>query len=82
MRVGAVAQGIFGATFDETGAAICQGDSGGPVIQVINGIPSIVGLTSFTISGCLEGSISGFASMQIRGNVEFVRNYAGDVQVR
>jgi secreted trypsin-like serine protease len=82
MIVGAVAGGLFGASFDDTGAAICQGDSGGPVIQVINGKASIVGVTSLTIGGCLEGSVSGFVSMQIRGNVEFVRNYAGDIQIR
>jgi secreted trypsin-like serine protease len=82
MIVGAVVNGLFGATFDETGSAICQGDSGGPVIQVINGVPSIVGVTSFNIRGCVEGSISGFVSMQIRGNVEFARNYAGDIQLR
>jgi secreted trypsin-like serine protease len=82
MIVGVVARGLFAASFDDTGAAICQGDSGGPVIQVLNGVPSIVGVTSLTVQGCLEGSISGFVSMQIRGNVEFVRNYAGDVQLR
>ena len=82
MIVGAVRGGLFGATFDDTGAAICQGDSGGPVIQVINGVPSIVGVTSFTVAGCLEGSVSGFVSMQIRGNVEFARTYASDIQLR
>jgi V8-like Glu-specific endopeptidase len=82
MIVSLVANGLFAARFDDTGAAICQGDSGGPVIQVINGVPSIVGATSLTIRGCLEGSASGFASMQIRGNVEFVRNYAADIQIR
>jgi hypothetical protein len=52
------------------------------VIQVLNGTPSIVGVTSFTVQGCVEGSVSGFVSMQVRGNAEFARNYAGDVQFR
>ncbi len=82
MVVGAVGAGRFAASFDDTGSAICQGDSGGPVIQTVNGVPSIVGVTSITIGGCVEGSVSGFVSMQIRGNVEFMRNYASDVQVR
>ena len=82
MIVGAVVAGIFGASFDDSGSAICQGDSGGPVIQVLNGTPSIVGVTSFTVQGCVEGSVSGFVSMQVRGNAEFARNYAGDVQFR
>lgn len=82
MIVGAVGAGRFAASFDDTGSAICQGDSGGPVIQVVNGVPSIVGVTSVTIGGCLEGSVSGFVSMQVKGNAEFARNYAGDIQLR
>ncbi len=82
MIVGATVPGLFAASFDESGSAICQGDSGGPVIQTIGGVPSIVGVTSFTYRGCVEGSVSGFVSMQVRGNMEFVRGYAGDVVVR
>jgi len=82
MIVAATGPAMFAARFDDTGSAICQGDSGGPVIQVINGVPSIVGVTSLTFFGCVEGSASGFVRMDIRGNAEFVRGYAGDVQFR
>lgn len=67
---------------NDTGAAVCQGDSGGPVVQVINGVPSIVGVTSITFNGCVADSASGFVSMQTVGNVEFVKRYAPDVQLR
>jgi secreted trypsin-like serine protease len=82
MIVGATVPGLFAASFNETGSAICQGDSGGPVIQVIGGVPNIVGVTSFTLNGCVDDSVSGFVSMQVRGNAEFVRDYAGDVLFR
>ena len=82
MIVGVTTPGIFAATFNETGSAICQGDSGGPVVQVIGGVPSIVGVTSFTMNGCVDDSVSGFVSMQVVGNVEFVRGYAGDVVIQ
>jgi hypothetical protein len=82
MVVGLTVPGRFAAAFNETGSAICQGDSGGPVVQVLGGIPSIVGVTSMTYNGCVENSVSGFVSMQVRGNVEFVRGYAGDVVLR
>ncbi len=82
MIVAATGPAVFAAQFDDTGSAICQGDSGGPVIQVINGVPSIVGITSVTLFGCVEGSASGFVRMDIRGNAGFVRSYAGDVQFR
>jgi secreted trypsin-like serine protease len=82
MIVGLTEPGRFAAAFNETGSAICQGDSGGPVLQVLGGVPSIVGVTSVTINGCLQDSVSGFVSMQVRGNAEFVRGYAGDVTFR
>ena len=82
MIVGATVPGSFAAAFNDTGSAICQGDSGGPVVQVLGGVPSIVGVTSFTLGGCVEDSVSGFVSMQVRGNVEFVRGYAPDVVLR
>lgn len=82
MVVGAILPGEFLASFDDSGAAICQGDSGGPVIQVIGGVPSIVGVTSYTFNGCATGSVSGFVSMQSKGNIDFVKAYAPDVQLR
>jgi len=82
MIVKAAGQGVFLAFFNDTGAAICQGDSGGPVVQVINGVPSIVGVTSVTFNGCVTDSASGFVSMQSVGNVEFVNRYAPDVKFR
>jgi secreted trypsin-like serine protease len=82
MVVGATTPGLFAATFNETGSAICQGDSGGPVVQVLGGVSSVVGVTSFTMNGCVDDSISGFVSMQVNGNVNFVRGYAGDVVLR
>ena len=82
MRIEGIGGGIFAASFDTAQAGICHGDSGGPVTQTIAGITSIVGVSSFGVSGCQSGSVSGFVDMQIPGNYEFVLNYAPDVAVR
>lgn len=82
MQVSSVANGLIIAAFNSTGSAICQGDSGGPATQTVNGITSIVGVTSYTIAGCQEGSNSGFVNIQNPGIYEFINAYAPDVTFR
>jgi len=82
MVIGAIEGGLFAAAFDQTSTSICQGDSGGPVVEQLNGVAGIVGISSFTFNGCSEGSISGFVDMQIRGNIDFVRGVAPDIALR
>jgi hypothetical protein len=72
----------FAAFFDTTGSAICQGDSGGPATQTINGVTGVVGVTSFTVRGCQEGSASGFVNVQNPEIFSFIRSYAPDVAIR
>lgn len=81
MRIAHTAPGLFGADFDETGSAICQGDSGGPATQVVDGKTGIVGITSFTLSGCTTGSVSGFIDIQYTDIYGFILGYAPDVPV-
>ena len=82
MKVSVVNEYQFGALFDTTNSSICQGDSGGPAVQKLFGGSGIVGVTSFTVNGCADGSISGFINMQNPLNYEFVRAYASDVSIR
>lgn len=82
MIIGAIEGGLFAAAFDQTNTSICQGDSGGPVVEVVNGVAGIVGISSFTFNGCSSGSASGFVDMQIRGNVDFVTGVAPDIALR
>lgn len=82
MRIAAIEPGLFAGLFDDTGIGICSGDSGGPVLQTIDGVTGIVGVTSFTFDPdgqCLEGTVSGFIDMQIISNLEFVTSYSPDV---
>jgi hypothetical protein len=72
----------FAAFFDTTGSAICQGDSGGPATQTVDGVTSIVGVTSFTVRGCQDGSASGFVNVQNSEIYNFIRSYAPDVAIR
>lgn len=82
MEIGAVNSQQFGAAFDSTGSAICQGDSGGPATQTVNGITSVVGVTSFTVNGCQQGSVSGFINVQNPEIYNFIKGYAPDVTIR
>ncbi|KOB74999.1 Chymotrypsin-like serine protease [Operophtera brumata] len=64
-------QAVFGATFVQTstictngagGVGICGGDSGGPLVINRNGVPTLVGISSFVASnGCQLGFPSAFA---------------------
>jgi S1-C subfamily serine protease len=82
MTINAVGQGLFTAAFDSTGSAICQGDSGGPVVQVSNGVSSLIGVTSYTVGGCTSGSISGFINLQRADLIDFITSFAPDAAVR
>ena len=82
MVIGGIESGLFGASFDESGSAICQGDSGGPVTQTVNGVTSLVGVTSFTQNGCLTGSISGFVDLQRQDVIDYILNFAPDAALR
>ena len=82
MTINAIGAGLFTAAFDATESAICQGDSGGPVVQVSNGISSLVGVTSYTIGGCTSGSISGFIDLQRADLLDFIISFAPDAAVR
>ncbi len=82
MKVAAIQNGLFGATFDDTGSAVCQGDSGGPAIQISNGVSSLVGITSFNKGGCESGSISGFVNIQRPDVIDFILGFAPDAVVR
>ncbi len=82
MELAIVNQFQFEAFFDTTGSAICQGDSGGPATQTVNGVTSVVGVTSYTAGGCQEGSASGFVNVQNPEIINFIRGYAPDVAVR
>lgn len=72
----------FAAFFDTTGSSICQGDSGGPATQTADGVTAIVGVTSFTVRGCQDGSASGFVNVQNPEIFNFIRAYAPDVAIR
>jgi hypothetical protein len=72
--------GVFLAAFNSTGSAVCSGDSGGPAIQVVDGSPGIVGVTSFDIAGCGRNSRSGFVSIPI--NLPFLQTAAPTAQFR
>ena len=74
--------GGFAASFDDSSASICQGDSGGPVTQTINGVTSLIGVTSFTLNGCNSGSHSGFVDIQYPELYNFILGYAADITVR
>jgi hypothetical protein len=82
MVIGGIESGLFGASFDVSGSAICQGDSGGPVTQTVNGVTSLVGVTSFTQNGCLTGSISGFVNLQRQDVIDYILNCAPDAALR
>jgi len=82
MEISVIDSRQFAAFFDSTGSAICQGDSGGPATQTVNGVTAVVGVTSFTILGCEEGSASGFINIQNPEIYNFVRGYAPDVSLR
>ena len=72
MKINHIEGGLLFASFDDTKVAVCPGDSGGPVLEVSNGESGIVGVTSFSIDGCSEESSSGFVSMQVPTNYDFV----------
>jgi hypothetical protein len=82
MELSVVDSRQFAAFFDTTGSAICQGDSGGPATQTVDGVTSIVGVTSFTFRGCQDGSASGFVNVQNPEISSFIRGYSPDVAVR
>jgi len=82
MLIAGFDSGLFDATFDDTQTAICQGDSGGPVTQTRDGVTSLVGVTSFTINGCQDGSISGFVDIQRQSIIDFIVGFAPDVAFR
>jgi hypothetical protein len=79
MELSVVDRFQFAAFFDTTGSAICQGDSGGPATQTVDGVTSVVGVTSFTFRGCQEGSASGFVNVQNPEIFNFIRGYSPDV---
>ncbi len=82
MELSVVTPFQFAAFFDSTGSAICQGDSGGPATQTVNGVTALVGVTSFTVKGCQEGSASGFVNVQNPEIFNFITSYAPDVAIR
>lgn len=74
------------ATLDNDDASLCEGDSGGPVVQIVNGVSSIVGVNSFTagVPGSQQcaasgAPISGFVDLQYEVVLNFIQNYAPDV---
>ncbi|MCC6220627.1 MAG: trypsin-like serine protease [Deltaproteobacteria bacterium] len=82
-----VGDGVGGnllASLESSGASICNGDSGGPVIQVIDGVASVVGVNSFgTVQAdqcAVAGSqFSGFVDLQYQAVIDFIVGYASDV---
>lgn len=78
MIISDMGSGLFAATFDDTQTAICQGDSGGPVTQTRDGVTSLVGVTSFTVNGCQDGSLSGFVDIQRQSIIDFIVGFAPD----
>ena len=79
---GVTAQNII-AVFDEEdkGSNVCNGDSGGPAVGVTqNGVPGIVGLTSFgTAEGCLSGDQSNFTNVQGSKILDFIQSHVSRV---
>jgi hypothetical protein len=49
-------------------ANVCMGDSGGPVIEDLDGVDTVVGITSFTTSRCQHGEVA----TRVDGDVEFL----------
>ena len=82
MLIGGLGGGLFEAAFDDTGSAICQGDSGGPVTQTIGGVTSLVGVTSYTRGGCVDGGVSGFIDIQRQDIVDYILDIAPDAALR
>jgi hypothetical protein len=82
MDIGAITPFEFAAKFNSRGSAVCQGDSGGPATQRVNGVTSIVGVTTYTINGCQDGAVSGFVNVQNPQIYQFIKAYAADVTLR
>jgi secreted trypsin-like serine protease len=66
-------------------SSICQGDSGGPVVAENNkGKPAIVAVSSFgDAKGCVSSAASayGFASVQLKVNLDFIVAAAPEAKV-
>lgn len=88
IRIEALVDGNLIATLLGSGASVCSGDSGGPVLQVIDGVTSLVGVNSFNSANpsgkqcsTVGAQISGFVDIQLKSTVDFIRSYAPDVPV-
>lgn len=73
----------------QSGASVCPGDSGGPVVQVVDGVTSIVGVNSFVVGtptaqqcAAAGAQISGFVDLQYQDIIDFILGYAPDVLLR
>nr|XP_021201514.2 collagenase [Helicoverpa armigera] len=56
------------------GVGICGGDSGGPLVVNRNGVPTLIGVSSFVaITGCQLGFPSGFA--RVTSFMSFIQQY-------
>lgn len=83
MEISALTQQNLFSTSEVT---VCPGDSGGPVIQEVNGVAGLVGVSSFILpltgTECESGNVGGFVNTQNSQIYEFIRAYSPDVAIR
>ncbi|MFO0675266.1 MAG: trypsin-like serine protease [Polyangiaceae bacterium] len=68
-----VYDGVIGA--GRTGATSCQGDSGGGLLEVIDGVEQVIGVTSFGAPKCIE---QGYWTNVSKTCLDLVRKYVPD----
>lgn len=82
MLVAQVTDNHVRADFNGEGSNTCQGDSGGPMIKQVNGVGSIIGLTSSGVNiDCGEGDQSLFTNLQSESVIDFITANVANVPI-
>lgn len=71
------------ASLEDKNASICSGDSGGPIVQVVNGVTSLIGVNSY-VTGTQQSCVSdpsiysGFVDLQYQDIIDYIGAMAPD----
>lgn len=78
MEIDLVSTNHITSIFDGEGSNTCQGDSGGPAIEIVNGGPALIGITSSgsAEAACQVGDVSLFVNIQDPSVLDFITSQA------
>lgn len=74
---GSITENMVCAGFAEGGHDACQGDSGGPLVVVTNGVPYLIGATSFG-NGCAQPNFYGVWT-RVPNYLTWITGYVPDI---